>query len=249
MHTFACLIFTILVYAIEGAPSSQIIGGSNAAVGKFPYQASLRLNGSHICGGSILDNLNVLTAARCLLRSKCSPDELTVHVGSNLLNESMFVYDVADVSVHQNYDDYFLINDIALVHLKSPIKYNKLVQPINLAKSDEIITGLECTLTGWESKRNGGNMSNSLKVINLLVESQTKCEEIYWKVTNSHICAVARNNSGPCDDDYGSPLVASGSPSVQIGIYSFTNACGNSDPDVYTKVTSFLSWITANLRI
>ncbi|XP_011705282.1 PREDICTED: chymotrypsin-1-like, partial [Wasmannia auropunctata] len=183
-----------------------IIGGSNAAFGKFPYQASLRLNGLHICGGSILDNLNVLTAASCVLRSKpdvrCSPDELTVHVGSNLLNESVFVYDVANVRIHQNYDDYFLINDIALVHLKSPIKYFKLVQPINLTKSDEISEGLQCTLTGWGSIYDGGNMSNSLRKIDLVVESQKKCEETYWKVTNSHICtlnAVPNTIDGPCD--------------------------------------------------
>ncbi|XP_011705589.1 PREDICTED: chymotrypsin-1-like, partial [Wasmannia auropunctata] len=145
MHAFACLIFVVLIYAIEGASSPYIIGGNDAPIGKFPYQVSLRLDGKHRCSGSILDNLNVLTAAHCVVGLKCSPEKLKVHVGTNFLNGLGYIYDVTDISVNQNYDNYLFLNDIALVHLKSPIRYNKLVQPINLTKSDEGLEGLPCT--------------------------------------------------------------------------------------------------------
>ncbi|XP_011706997.1 PREDICTED: chymotrypsin-1-like, partial [Wasmannia auropunctata] len=154
-------------------------------------------------------------------------------------------YDVTDISVNQNYDNYLFLNDIALVHLKSPIRYNKLVQPINLTKSDEGLEGLPCTISGWGSTTAKGNISNSLQEIELTVHSQKECEKIYWRVSDSHICASAINGTGPCFGDNGTPLVAYG---AQIGILSFTNTCANGDPDVYTRVTSFLSWITANLK-
>ncbi|XP_011707016.1 PREDICTED: chymotrypsin-1-like, partial [Wasmannia auropunctata] len=146
---YLALVLILINFCKQGTLFPHIIGGKDAPIGKFPYQASLRLNGKHVCSGSILDNYNVLTAAHCVDGLKCSPDELKVHIGTILLNESGYVHDVEDVRIHQNYDEYLIINDIALIYLKSPIKYNKLVQAINLTKSDQGLEGLPCTISGW----------------------------------------------------------------------------------------------------
>lgn len=51
----------------------RIFGGQEAAVGQFPYQVSLRFlmepasGFVHVCGGSIITNRFVLTAAHCML--------------------------------------------------------------------------------------------------------------------------------------------------------------------------------------
>lgn len=47
-------------------PSPLIIGGNEAKDGQFPYMVSLRLYGSHMCGGSIISDHWILTAAHCL---------------------------------------------------------------------------------------------------------------------------------------------------------------------------------------
>lgn len=86
-----------------------------------------------------------------IIRLEKSLDKLKIHAGTNSLNESGYVFDVANVHVNINYDDYLRINDIALVYLKSPIIYNKLVQPINLT-SNENLESKECTLSGWGSR-------------------------------------------------------------------------------------------------
>ena len=45
--------------------SSRIIHGSNAASGQFPHQVALLRDGSFSCGGSVIANNWVITAAHC----------------------------------------------------------------------------------------------------------------------------------------------------------------------------------------
>ncbi|XP_018307761.1 chymotrypsin-1-like, partial [Mycetomoellerius zeteki] len=147
MRALVCLVLIALIYGTEGAP--HIVGGKDAPIGKFLYQISLKYYGSHRCGGSIIDKNNILTAAHCVDGLENLVGNLKVHAGTNFLDIPGDVYSVENVSVNSNYDDYLLINEIALVHLKNPIMYNKLVQPINLMTSDEELEGKPCTLSGW----------------------------------------------------------------------------------------------------
>lgn len=227
--------------------SPHIIGGKDAPVGKYPYQVSLRFNDTHICAGSIIDNFNVLTAASCVVEMQCLLDKLKVHVGTNFLNETGYVYDVASVSVHQNYDNYLLNSDVALIHLKFPLVYNKLVQPIKYAVSGSNFEDQLCTLSGWGiTAINSKIPYNNLQEIQLTVLKQTVCTEGNWRVTDNHICTAAISNKGPCKGDYGGPLVING---TQVGILSFSSdPCAKGQPDIYTRVTSFIAWILTNLK-
>ncbi|XP_011686377.1 PREDICTED: acrosin-like [Wasmannia auropunctata] len=236
---------------MKESPSPYIIGGDKVPIGKFPYQVSLKSNGSHACGGSIIDSLNVLTSAYCVVRLQCSLDIVKVHVGTNFLSIPGFVYDVSSITVHQNYDDYLLVNDIAMIHLKNPIRFNKLVKPIKLptkTSNFENFEGQSCTLSGWGSTafNNPKNVSNNLQEIKGVVYSQKECAKKHWNLIDSHICiSLSKNNTGPCYGDYGGPLVANG---TQIGIVSFEHPCAGDSPDIYTRVSSFLSWIATNLE-
>ncbi|XP_071567331.1 chymotrypsin-1 [Temnothorax nylanderi] len=245
MRVLACLVFIALAYATQGAPSPRIVGGKDAPIGKFPYQISLKYGGSHRCGGSILDNRNILTAAHCVAGLENQVNNLKVHAGTNYLNVPGDVYDVASVSVNKDYDDYLLINDVALVHLKNPINYNTRVQPIKLSTNDSNVEGKPCTLSGWGTTRVGGNTPNNLQEIELVVYPQKECARVQQRVKNTHICTLTKSGEGACHGDSGGPLVANG---VQIGIVSFGNPCALGYPDVYTRVSSFVSWVNANLK-
>ncbi|XP_071629732.1 chymotrypsin-1-like isoform X1 [Temnothorax longispinosus] len=240
MRALVCLVFIALAYAIQGAPSPYIIGGKDAPIGKFPYQVSLRYYGVYKCGGSILNNYNILTAASCVAGLENRVNNLKVHVGTNFLNITGAAYDVASVSIHVNH---LTGNDIALVHLKTPLTYSTLVQPINLMTSDENLDGKSCTLSGW-GKKNDREISNNLQEIELRVYPQEKCRRL-WAVKNTQLCTLTSEGEGACYGDQGSPLVANG---VQIGIVSFGNPCALGYPDVYTRVSSFVSWINGHLR-
>ncbi|XP_018356762.1 PREDICTED: chymotrypsin-1-like [Trachymyrmex septentrionalis] len=244
MRVFACLIFVALAYGTEGAPSPSTISEDTsidikdvAPIGKFGYQVSLRVNDTHVCSGSILDNYNVLTSAKCVVELKCSLDEIKVHAGTNSVNDTRYHYDVESINVHQNYDELLCFNDIALIHLNDPIRPNVLVYPISLPKYNKNFEGKPCTLSGWTNTTNG-----DLQQTELVIAKQKECAKSHWELTNSHICTTAQNRTNEYKNDLGAPLVAN---EVQIGIASV--ACSG-DPDVYTRVDSFLSWINANLK-
>jgi len=74
---------------------------------------------------------------------------LKVHAGTNFLDVPGAVYDVEDVSFNSQYNEESIDNDVALIHLKNPITYNRLVQPINLVTSDNELEDKPCTLSGW----------------------------------------------------------------------------------------------------
>lgn len=48
-------------------PDLKIVGGQDANIEDYPYQVSLQFQYTHLCGGSILDQYFILTAAHCVL--------------------------------------------------------------------------------------------------------------------------------------------------------------------------------------
>ena len=105
---------------IDGKPPSKIIGGRNAYDGEFPYQVSLRMTLRHICGGSIIDETHILTAAHCvngdipiLIRN------MFVTTSTNIFGQSKGTsYKIKRVTLHPQYvptHEASWINDIAIL--------------------------------------------------------------------------------------------------------------------------------------
>nr|XP_012225380.1 PREDICTED: chymotrypsin-1-like [Linepithema humile] len=249
MSALAYLVFIVLAYATEGALSPQIVGGKDAPTGKYPYQVSLRIYNTYVCSGSIIDNRNILTSAHCINDKIGVLPSLKVHVGTNFQNETGDVYEIANVTINEDYNNIRLVNDIALLHIKTPIRYTTKVQPIKLATqiNDTVLENKTCTLSGWGSIKLGGGTSNNLQEINLTIYSQTKCKATYSELTENHICTLTKRGEGTCYFDYGAPLVYN---KTQVGIVTLNwgRLCGIGYPDVYTRVANFLSWINANLE-
>ncbi|CAL7948235.1 unnamed protein product [Xylocopa violacea] len=239
MNALSAIVVICLSVTAFAFPEGQIVGGRDAPVGKFPYQVSLRSSGSHFCGGSIISSRYILTAAHCV-QGISNTNNIKVHAGTTQVTASGDTYGVDRIVAHRDYNPRRIVNDVALIRVNRNIVFNNLVQPIRLASGSNNYEGSSCVLSGWGTTRAGGNIPNNLQYINLNVESQAKCKQTHRDVQASQICTFTKYGEGACNGDSGGPLAANG---VQIGIVSYGIPCGVGKPDVYTRVSSFVSWI------
>ncbi|XP_017772800.1 PREDICTED: chymotrypsin-1-like [Nicrophorus vespilloides] len=246
---FKLLVLVATASCTFAAPSSdlswRIVGGNKAPDGSFPYQISLRgLFDSHSCGGSIINENWILTAAHCVEGSLAAT--LTVVVGSNKLNSGGVKYKISKAIYHENYDGYLIKNDVAVLKLAKPLEFNSDVQPIPLADSD-IGGDADCVLSGWGTTSYPGNVPNDLQYINLKTLTVEDCQQRQApnEVFDSQVCTLTQKGEGACHGDSGGPLVSGGK---QIGIVSWGRPCGIGYPDVFTRVSSFREWINKNIN-
>ncbi|XP_054165140.1 plasma kallikrein-like [Oppia nitens] len=147
----------------------RVIGGTDAFRGEFPWMVSLQLviNTTlvyHLCGGSIVNQQWIVTAAHCVQPYKHDlQNKLFVRFGS--LNSSIgFVHRLAKTVIHpmnrydgDNNDDNYA--DIALIKLDRPLRYRKiygyyLVNSVCLPNiSDNFYSTTYATLSGWGQYR------------------------------------------------------------------------------------------------
>ncbi|KAF7412045.1 hypothetical protein HZH66_000941 [Vespula vulgaris] len=240
MQAFTTLLILFLATAAHGVPTGRVVGGTDAPVGKYPYQVSLRAP-RHFCGGSIISKRYILTAAHCLVGK--SVERVTVHAGSVHLDQEEAVYTAEELIVNKNYNPFKFTNDIGLIRVSEDITFTPLVQPVKLPVSNTIKAGDAVVLTGWGRIYLNGPIPNNLQQITLAIVNQQTCKAKHWGLTNTHICTFTKRGEGACHGDSGGPLVANG---VQIGIVSYGHPCALGSPDVFTRVYSFLNWIRDN---
>ncbi|XP_074648445.1 chymotrypsin-1-like [Tubulanus polymorphus] len=262
MSNYSVVVFLVtltLVTVVNCAPAelsgtNRVINGIASKLGQHPWQISLRYRGSHSCGGSIIDQTTVLTAAHCIRRYSPTRD-YSVAVGSIYRQvPTSQVYQVSKYIIHSSYRSVALGNDIAIVKLTKPITFSSYAKAIRLPSSsnDAPAVGSACHVSGWGS--NGVSSPNTLQYTSILVASNTKCNEIYRKYLRSNIystqiCAGGEARNNACFGDSGGPLSCKrGTMDVLDGIVSWgPNPCGQVGiPGAYTRVAKFLSWIQAN---
>ncbi|XP_038592631.1 prostasin-like isoform X1 [Micropterus salmoides] len=130
--------------------NARIVGGADAVPGSWPWQASLQTNGLHFCGGSLINNQWILTAAHCF---NIPTPNLIVYLGRdtlNLLTPNGKSWTVSQIVKHPNYDKETFNNDIALLKLSSPVTFTDYIRPVCLAADGSAFNiGTTC----WETSK------------------------------------------------------------------------------------------------
>ncbi|XP_043256081.1 trypsin-1-like isoform X2 [Colletes gigas] len=264
------LVLLIASLAFASCYEPRIIGGSETTIEKYPYQVSIHYNGVLKCGGSVISQNWVLTAAHCVYGTYSNKGGTLITGIKNTIyhelydNESL-EYDVALIQVRvcqtlfrtgikEIKKDRKSSRDCSFVtrKLPSPIKESATAKSIALPPPGAtVMTGSKALVTGWGLTKAGGSMSNTLKVLTAPVVDQDTCKKIYavqHYLTKEMLCAGTMiGGQDTCLGDSGGPLVYNG---VQIGIVSWGFECARPGyPGVYTRVSAVRSWITKHANV
>ncbi|PIO13342.1 hypothetical protein AB205_0023820, partial [Aquarana catesbeiana] len=161
IEEYSTSVVSDLTEPVCGKPliSSRIVGGTDATEGAWPWQISLQLGGSHICGGSLISNQTVLCATHCFKDSTNPSDYIVVLGGYQLQNPSshQIVSNVQKITVNSQWSHDGTPGDIALIKLSDPITYTEYILPVCVPPSSmNFPEGMNCIVTGWGNIASGG---------------------------------------------------------------------------------------------
>ena len=254
-------------FAYGGQVSPSIVGGEPAPLGAWPWQVLLSVTthaGSFLCGGSLVSDQWVLTAAHCIEKNgvMASPANITVRAGSLQKNSGGVLVGVSRVIKHDAYEPTTMDNDIALLRLSSPVPLSKTISPIApLSASQEqqlAATGTLATVTGWGATSFGGNVASASLLqaqVPLLTSSDCAANSAYGsgRLTGNMICAgYKQGGKDSCQGDSGGPLVVANGRGGQVlaGIVSWGASCAAPDyPGVYVRVANYQPWLQTNTQL
>ncbi len=252
--TMAALAFLVFGVSEAQAVAPRIVGGNPIDITAAPWQVLLRINNATQCGGSIIADTWILTAAHCMVG--VSPSQVEAYVGvtdQNHLTRDHLV-PVSQVIVNPGFSATTYSSDLALIGLSAPITRSASVQPISLPLIQDANTwpafGEQATITGWGTTTISGSSSALLRsaTVQILTSpTDPKCGEYGTNfVPANHLCAgMPQGGVDACQGDSGGPLtVIYNGAAVLAGTVSSGSGCADPKyPGLYTRLTSFLPWL------
>ncbi|CAL4210613.1 unnamed protein product, partial [Meganyctiphanes norvegica] len=259
---------------IENTATQRIVNGVDVSViRKYSWQVGLSADKTvnYYCGGSIISDKHILTAAHCFYDfpqggacSKNVPSEVYVGIGDH--NYAQTTENLPDFSepilfkqvvTHPNYNCSTFDSDIAVIELSKSIdlvKHADAIHPICLPKDNsKNYEGSTATVSGWGSTV-GYNPNeikdpaypNILQEADVTVKTNTECG-----IPDDQLCAgtdegYETGGKDACQGDSGGPLYVkeTATQHVQVGVVSYGAGCASKGlSGVYARVGFFLDWI------
>ncbi|XP_054623797.1 prostasin-like isoform X2 [Dunckerocampus dactyliophorus] len=182
----------------------RIVGGEDAREGSWPWQVYLTVSGQFTCGGTLISNEFVLTAAHCI--NNVPLPLWTLYLGRHNQsgpNPNEVSRNVSQIIEHPDYQTLPTENDVALMRLSTPVTYTDYIRPICIASnSSQINNGTMCWATGWGRLTNVSGTPETLQEVEVPIIGNKQCSSSYFPsgdhtFNNSIICAGQRDK-GAC---------------------------------------------------
>ncbi len=235
----------------------RIVGGTRAKSGQWPSMVAIFVRGTNgrsmnFCGGSMIGDGWVLTAAHCAAAMKQMPPQARffiregrIKLRGNLPSD----IGVTDIVPHPDYDPKRTLNDVALLKLarRGQAPLQKLLG--NDGYPTVMVPEQRATVIGFGKIAEEGAVSPDLLQTDVPILSQPKCAQIYGsdRITDRNFCAGwEKGGRDACQGDSGGPIFRPG-PSgeeLQVGVVSWGKGCGGAGfPGVYASVGAFQDWV------
>lgn len=252
---------TVHPLTLEG---DRVVGGQQAVPHSWPWQASLQSSGydvlGHFCGGALISNTWLLTAAHCVIGNPLGT--FTVKLASHsTMNTDGIVRHVKSIIIHPRYFRISNNNDIALVELAVPVNFSEKVRPACLPAAKEAVSlNTTCFSTGWGHTRGSGDFAN-LKQTKVKTMAHAACKDPLLPGSDLideslYVCAGDEyERAGVCNGDSGGPLVCEASDGRWIlhGVTSMNSVTTGTSAIcasgvLWTSVQAQLQWILDTIQ-
>jgi secreted trypsin-like serine protease len=271
---FCLLLLTVSIAYAAGDKQDKIVGGIEATENAWPWVVSLgdkpMSATENFCGGSLIAERWVLTAAHCFVNGAGDLDDVTpyfAYVGGFNLNTSPGLLVAAKRLIkHPSYDPLTLENDLLLIELKTPVIGVPFLPLLSDAVMNTINPGDDMTVIGWGSTVGydpsnpspTANYPTTLRQVSLPLVDNLTCnnaltnEGFSGDITSNMLCAgLANGGKDSCQGDSGGPLMIQLLGQwYQTGLVSWGYGCAAANfYGVYTRVSNYTNWIAGYTNV